>query len=113
MTLLSSMFTATMTMTLAAGSPLDHVIDHPIITSPSGKWYLLSNHMVLVIASAILMLIIFIPMTRRYRSGELVPTGTRNFFEAIMMFIRNDVAKPVLGDDTDRFMPFLWTLFFF
>jgi F0F1-type ATP synthase membrane subunit a len=42
-----------------------------------------------------------------------VPTGTRNFFEAILLYVRNDIAKPVLGDETDRFIPYLWTLFFF
>lgn len=96
---------------LAAGNPLEHVVDHPIVTA--GGWYILTNHMVMMIIAAILMLLIFPALTRRYRDGELVPTGTRNLFEAIMMFIRNDVAKPVLGDETDRFMPFLWTLFFF
>lgn len=102
----------TFCLPLAASNPLEHVIDHPIIQSHSG-WYILTNHMVMMILSALLMLIIFPLITRRYRSGEMVPTGTRNFFEAILLFIRNDVAKPVLGDETDRFMPFLWTMFFF
>lgn len=99
---------------LAADNPLGHVVDHPIITGSGehGIWWL-TNHMVMLTLSAVLMLLIFPRLTRRYRSGELVPTGTRNLFEAIMLFIRNDVAKPVLADETDRFMPFLWTLFFF
>jgi F-type H+-transporting ATPase subunit a len=97
--------------TLAAGSPLDHVVDHPIWER--NGWFLLTNHMVMMFIAAALMLIIFPLITKRYRSGELVPTGTRNFFEAILLYVRNDVAKPVLGDDTDRFMPFLWTMFFF
>jgi F-type H+-transporting ATPase subunit a len=98
-------------LTLAFDNPLNHVVDWPIIKV--NGWNVLSNHMVMLVISALLMVIIFPLLTRRYRSGELVPTGTRNFFEAILMFIRNDVAKPVLGDETDRFMPFLWTLFFF
>ena len=97
---------------LAAASPLEHVVDHPIIQADSGH-YILTNHMVMMCIAAALMLVIFIPMTRRYRSGELVPTGTRNFFEAILLYVRNDIAKPVLGDETDRFIPYLWTLFFF
>jgi len=97
--------------TLAAGNPLEHVVDHPIITR--NGWYVLTNHMVMMCIAALLMLIIFPIITKRYRSGELVPTGTRNFFEAILLYVRNDVAKPVLGDDADRFMPFLWTAFFF
>ena len=110
---------------LAAGAgenPLDHVlehvVDHPILTtgeshSPNDGWWFLTNHMVMMLVAAALMLLIFPRITRRYRSGEFVPTGTRNFFEAILLYVRNDIAKPVLGDHTDRFMPFLWTLFFF
>jgi F-type H+-transporting ATPase subunit a len=99
---------------LAAASPLDHVLDTPQIYSHGehGMWWL-TNHMIMMCIAALLMLIVFPIITKRYRSGEMVPTGTRNFFEAIMMFIRNDVAKPVLADEADRFMPFLWTLFFF
>jgi F-type H+-transporting ATPase subunit a len=98
--------------TLAA-SPLEHVIDHPIIQSANG-WYIVTNHMVMMCIAALLMLIIFPLITKAYRDErQLVPTGTRNFFEAILLFIRNDVAKPVLGDETDRYIPFLWTMFFF
>lgn len=99
-------------LTLAASNPLTHVVDHAILKTDGG-WYLITNHMIMLLLAAALMLIIFPLITRRYRSGELVPTGTRNFFEAILLYVRNDVAKPVLGDETDRFMPFLWTLFFF
>lgn len=98
-------------MIIAAANPLDHVLDHPIIVW--NGWFILTNHMVMIFVAAILMLLIFPALTRRYRDGELVPTGTRNFFEAIMLYIRNDVVKPVLGDETVRFIPFLWTLFFF
>jgi F-type H+-transporting ATPase subunit a len=98
--------------TMLAASPLEHVIDVPIIQTENG-WYILTNHMIMMLIAAAIMLIVFPLMTRRYRSGELVPTGTRNFFEAILLYVRNDIAKPVLGDETDRFIPFLWTLFFF
>jgi F-type H+-transporting ATPase subunit a len=104
--------TSSLLLNLAAASPLEHVVDHPIIKSDSG-YYILTNHMIMMCIAAALMLIIFPLITRRYRSGELVPTGTRNFFEAILLYVRNDIAKPVLGDETDRFIPFLWTLFFF
>src|SRR5688572_30242030 len=103
--------TLNLLLPLAASNPLDHVLDHPIIVR--GGWFVLTNHMIMIGVAALLMLLIFPALTRRYRSGELVPTGTRNFFEAILLYIRNDVAKPVLGDETDRFIPYLWTLFFF
>jgi F-type H+-transporting ATPase subunit a len=97
---------------LAAGdNPLNHVVDWPIFTVRG--WTVLSNHSVMVMVTGLIMLIVFPLITRRYRDGDLVPSGTRNFFEAILIFLRDDVVKPVLGKDTDRFMPFIWTLFFF
>ena len=96
---------------LEADNPLTHVVDWPIFTS--GEWWLLTNHMVMMFLAAGLMLVVFIPMTRRYQSGELVPTGTRNMFEAVLVYLRDDVVRPVLSYHTDRFMPYLWTLFFF
>ena len=96
---------------IAAADPLDHVVDHFIFRV--GDFWLLSNHVIMLLTSAVIMLLIFPRLSRHYRDGKLVPTGTRNFFEAIILFVRNDIAKPALGDETDRFMPFLWTLFFF
>lgn len=98
-------------LTLAAANPMEHVVDHALVKV--GSWYVLSNHMIMMGVAAALMLLIFPRITRPYREGKLVPSGTRNFFEAMMVFIRNDVAKPLLGEQTDRFVPFLWTLFFF
>jgi F-type H+-transporting ATPase subunit a len=101
-----------MTFLLAQSNPLTHVVDSPLIESHSG-WWLLTNHMVMLLLAALLMLLIFPAITRPYRDGKHIPTGARNFFEAIMMYLRNDVVKPVLGHVTDDFMPYLWTLFFF
>lgn len=98
---------------LAAGdNPLNHVVDHPLVVLDNG-WWLLSNHTVMLLVSASVCLAIFLPLTAKYRSGGLVPTGSRNFFEAIIVYLRNDVAKPLLGKYTDFYMPLLWTIFFF
>ena len=37
-----------------------------------------------------------------------------NFFEAMLVFLRDEVARPAIGrHDADRFLPFIWTIFFF
>ena len=88
-------------------NPLSHVVQHDLHW---GLPFTVTNHMVMVVLAAILMLII-LPLIARQRS--MVPKGLRNFFEAICVFIREEVARPVLGHNTDRFMPYLWTTFFF
>lgn len=97
---------------LAQTNPLEEVVDKPLWHTPGGLW-LLSNNIVALLISAGLMLIIFPLITRPYRRGEYVPNGTRNFFEAILVYVREETVRPVLGDETDRFIPYLWTLFFF
>jgi F-type H+-transporting ATPase subunit a len=105
------MMTTLATILAAADNPLNHVSDWPIWRSE--HWWILTNHMVMMILAALLMLLIFPAITRRYRDGEHVPTGSRNFFEAILVYLRNDVVKPILGDKTYKYIAYLWTLFFF
>lgn len=97
---------------LAASDPLKHVLDHPLWVLDNG-WWVLSNHVVMLCVAAVVCLAVFIPLSAKYRSGSLVPTGSRNFFEVILLYLRNDVAKPLLHQYTDFYMPMLWTMFFF
>ena len=37
-----------------------------------------------------------------------------NLFEAMVLFIRDEVARPAIGGHgADAFLPYLWTVFFF
>ncbi len=38
----------------------------------------------------------------------------KNMFEAMILFIRDQVARPAIGGHgADAFLPYLWTVFFF
>ena len=52
---------------------------------------------------------------RRGRSGvdALVPTGAANGLEAICEYLRKEVAEPALHEHTDRFIKYIWSVFFF
>ena len=41
------------------------------------------------------------------------PKGMANALEPLIIFVRDEIAKPSIGDKADRFMPFLLTVFFF
>ena len=58
------------------------------------------------------MLLIFPTLFGQARRPD-APSGARNFFESILEFLRVEVFRPALKEHTDRFVPFLWTLFFF
>jgi F-type H+-transporting ATPase subunit a len=91
---------------LSSADPLSHVLPHEL-ARVGGLG--VTNQLFMLLVSAVLMLVVF-PIVAR--SKELVPRGARNFFESILQFIREQVARPVLHGATDRFMPVLWTVFF-
>lgn len=117
-----------------AHDPLEHVLD----TSQSGHewvffeslfgepvvWHMpkiplpgydlqLTKFMVLELIAAVIILAIFIPLARRIRSGELPKGAYWNGFEGLLTFVRDEVAEPQLHEDTDTYLPFLWTMFVF
>ncbi|MBF8191018.1 F0F1 ATP synthase subunit A [Nonomuraea sp. K274] len=47
-----------------------------------------------------------------FASPKLVPRGVQNIAEYGYMFVRDQVARPFLGKDADRFMGLLLSLFF-
>jgi len=82
---------------------------------PAIHWEVqITKFMVLEAIAAILMILIFVPLARRIRTGEPVRGRFGNFFELILVFLRDQVARPVIGrHDADRFLPYVWTIFFF
>ena len=101
--------TTMLTTLLAAGDPIDHVLPQDLHFS-IGPFHM-TNQMLMALVAAVLMLLIF-PILFNRPQGE-APRGMRNFFESIMEFLRVEVFRPALKEHTDRFVPFLWTLFFF
>ena len=105
-------------------NPFDHVMDSKhwhVMESQHWEYHLpkigsfqLTKFMLLQLLTAFLIIIIYVPLARRARSGA-PPTGFFwNTFESILTFLREQVAKPNIGlHDADRFVPFLWTLFLY
>jgi F-type H+-transporting ATPase subunit a len=65
--------------------------------------------------SVSLLMIIFLSISRSYtRRKDHAPKGLQSLFEPLIMFIRDDIARPSIGEKRYmRYMPFLLTLFFF
>jgi F-type H+-transporting ATPase subunit a len=62
-----------------------------------------------------LMLWIFLSVAKAYkRNTGKAPKGLQSFMEPLIMFVRDDIAKPSIGEKRYLpFMPFLLTVFFF
>lgn len=74
----------------------------------------ITKFMILQLIAAALLIIFFVPVARRLFSGQPPKGRLANMLEAMLLFIRDEVARPAIGKhDADRFLPFLWTMFFF
>jgi len=68
-----------------------------------------------IFVSVIVILLLFLNVAKaaKKRSG-VAPKGLQNLVEPIILFIRDEVAIPAIGKDkSEKFLPFLLTLFFF
>ncbi len=113
---------------------------HSLYAVKSG--FAISKYMILELVIAALMFVIFTWVASRLRTGAAPKGPLLNLFESMLVFIRDNIARPAIddhghdhGDDHehghaqshgaaghahaaavhtgDRFVPLLWTLFFF
>ncbi len=67
-----------------------------------------------LILSVIVLLVVFISVANGYKKRQgKSPKGLQSWMEPIILFVRDDIAKPNLGHKYERFMPYLLTVFFF
>ncbi|WP_210462147.1 F0F1 ATP synthase subunit A [Rufibacter roseolus] len=64
--------------------------------------------------SVLLLFLVFFSIAGAYSKNRgKAPRGLQSFFEPIIVFIRDDIAKTNIGPKYERFMPYLLTVFFF
>jgi F-type H+-transporting ATPase subunit a len=115
--------------------PLEHVLDHAWIGP-------ITKHQIILVAAAVAVAVPFILLARRIQNGQPPRGPFWNFLEMLLLFIRDEVARPnigaghghgdhahghegsghgvndpraavLAGHPADRYVPFLWTLFLF
>lgn len=103
------------TVLLAAANPVSHVLDVPLV----GDW--LSMHIVTLVISAALLIWVMTVAAKAIATGPesagadrfVTKSAFGHIIEVIVVYLREKVVRPQLGSDTDRFLPYLLTLFFF
>ena len=90
--------------------------DHITALDPNLKFYDLSitKNAASLMFSAVLLLSIFISIANNYKNNpNKAPKGIQSFFEPIIMYVRDDIAKTVIGPKYEKYLPYLLTIFFF
>lgn len=111
-----------------SANPLDHVVDHPSLEFPwfTGPHYELiielpkiggiqiTRFMFMEVVAAVLLIVIMIPVARHIARTPVSRGWFMNMIEAVLMFVRDKIARPSIGGHSaDQFLPYLWTVFFF
>lgn len=85
--------------------------EHPLNERPIDLS--ITKNVASMIASALLIFILFAAAARGYRKSP-TPPGIAKFLEPLVVFVRDDIALPNIGEKkTPFFMPYLLTVFFF
>jgi F-type H+-transporting ATPase subunit a len=103
-------------MVVLATNPVDHVVNQPF----HGSWFWSAHVGTLVLSGLITIGLLWWAAGRIATGPENLGHDryvTKNPFahaiEVVMVYLRENTIRPMLGDRTDTFMPFLLSLFFF
>jgi len=92
-------------------------IEHDHITELGGAHPLdfsITKNVFSMLLSVIMLILIFTAVGRSYRKGSGAPKGLASFMEPLVLFVRDDIAVPNIGEKkANKFLPYLLTVFFF
>lgn len=95
-----------------SGVIMHHIVNAPLDNELAREWGVSKAVLMMLIAAALLILMFAVAMRASRLQGA--PKGLTNALEAVVIYIRDEVAYPAMGKKWGRrFTPFLCTLFFF
>mgnify|MGYP003669576435 CR=1 FL=1 len=85
---------------------------HPTNTKPLD--FSITKSVVMIFITALMMFWLFTSLAKSYAKNGSIPKGLGRFFEPIVLYIRDDIARPNIGEKKyKKYMPYLLTIFFF
>jgi F-type H+-transporting ATPase subunit a len=76
--------------------------------------FCVSKYMVLETVVALLLVVLFTRFGQKIKDGEPPRGKFWNAIDALLLYIRDSIARSAIGEhDADHFVPLLWTVFFF
>jgi F-type H+-transporting ATPase subunit a len=99
------------------GMHLEKGMKEKLVADDGSRIYDLSltKNVVSMIIGVILLLWIMTAAAKKYKANGTMtaPSGMQNGLEAVIIFMRDEVARPNLGHKANKFMPLILTIFFF
>jgi F-type H+-transporting ATPase subunit a len=77
----------------------------------------ITRHLILAVIAAVLLCVVLISLANRYKRGvgrTEAPRGTlQNMMETFVIYVRDEIVRPAIGPKSDRYLPYILTVFFF
>ena len=74
----------------------------------------ITKNVLFIFIDVTIMMLVFFAVARGYKKNEgKAPRGLQSFFEPVIIYIRDEVVKPSIGGNYQKYLPYLLTLFFF
>lgn len=93
------------------------LVDEEIVSAdPNEKVYdfSITKNVAQLMLTALILFLLFTSIARAYKNTGVTsaPKGKQSFFEPLITFVRDDIAKSNIGHNSDKYVPYLLTVFF-
>jgi F-type H+-transporting ATPase subunit a len=102
--------------TVTKGERVYSIDEHGHISEASGLSILdfsITKNVASMLLAVVLLFFILRKVARSYNKNNGVPKGIQAFIEPLVLFVKDDVAKPNIGHKYGKYLPYLLSLFFF
>lgn len=84
------------------------------VANPAVLDFSITKNVAQMLLSALVLFLLFTSIANAYKKQGVTtaPKGKQSFFEPLIVFVRDDIAKGNIGHGSDRFVPYLLTVFF-
>ena len=92
---------------------IDH---HGHISEDSGLSFIdfsITKNVASMLIGLLVLLLIFGISGIKAKNNKGAPSGILSFLEPLVLFVRDDIVKPNIGKNYNKYLPYLLTLFFF
>ncbi|MBI2720657.1 MAG: F0F1 ATP synthase subunit A [Bacteroidetes bacterium] len=93
------------------------LVDEQIVSADSNENvydFSITKNVAQLIFTALILFLLFTSIARAYKNTGVTsaPKGKQSFFEPLITFVRDDIAKTNIGHNSDKYVPYLLTVFF-
>ena len=84
------------------------------ITNAAVLDFSITKNVTQMFISVIVLLLLFTSIAKAYKTQGVTsaPKGKQSFFEPLIVFVRDDIAKGNIGHTSDKYVPYLLSVFF-